>query len=66
MQTNRKSFGTFKNDRYVQVAVMDEWPLWQVLLYIYCSILGAIQVLHNAVGGRGCRLSRKKIIVKNK
>ena len=34
MQTNRKSFGTFKNDRYVQVAVVDEWPLWQVLLYI--------------------------------
>ena len=34
MQTNRKSFGTIKNDRYVQVAVMDEWPLWQVLLYI--------------------------------
>ena len=34
MQTNRKSFGTLKNDRYVQVAVMDEWPLWQVLLYI--------------------------------
>ena len=34
MQTNRKSFGTFKNDRYVQVAVMDEWPLWQVLLYV--------------------------------
>ena len=33
MQTNRKSFGTFKNDRYVQMAVMDEWPLWQVLLY---------------------------------
>ena len=32
MQNNRKSFGTFKNARYVQVAVMDEWPLWQVLL----------------------------------
>ena len=38
MQTNRKSFGTFKNDRYVQVAVMDEWPLWQVLLY--CDYAG--------------------------
>ena len=33
MQTNRKSFGTLKSDRYIQVAVMDEWPLWQVLLY---------------------------------
>ena len=33
MQTNRKSFGTFKSDRYIQVTVMDEWPLRQVLLY---------------------------------
>ena len=33
MQTNRKSFGTLKSDRYMQVTVMDEWPLWQVLLY---------------------------------
>ena len=39
MQTNRKSFGTFKNDRYVQVAVMDEWPLWQVLLYVAYKLL---------------------------
>ena len=35
MQTNRKSFGTLKSDRYIQVTVMDEWPLWQVLLYLY-------------------------------
>ena len=31
MQTNRKSFGTLKSDRYIQVTVMDEWPLWQVI-----------------------------------
>ena len=34
MQTNRKSFGTLKSDRYIQATVMDERPLWQVLLYI--------------------------------
>ena len=33
MQTNRKSFGTLQSDSYIQVTVMDEWPLWQVLLY---------------------------------
>ena len=27
MQTNRKSFGTLKSDRYIQVTIMDEWPL---------------------------------------
>ena len=42
MQTNRKSFGTFKNDRYVQVAVMDEWPLWQVLLYKHVAFEFAV------------------------
>ena len=31
MQTNRKSFGTLKSDRYIQVTIMDEWPLWQVI-----------------------------------
>ena len=35
MQTNRKSFETLKSDRYIQVTVMDEWPLWQVLLYLH-------------------------------
>ena len=35
MQINRKSFGTLKSDRYGRVTVMDEWPLRQVLLYIY-------------------------------
>ena len=40
MQTNRKSFGTLKSDRYIQVTVMDEWPLWQVLLYMQlCAFL---------------------------
>ena len=33
MQTNRKSIGTLKSDRYIQATIMDEWPLWQVLLY---------------------------------
>ena len=33
MQTNRKSFGTLKSDRYVQATVMDEWPLWQLPMY---------------------------------
>ena len=37
MQTNRKSFRTLKSDRYIQVTVMDERPLWQVLLYKHCS-----------------------------
>ena len=35
MQINRKSFGTLKSDRYGRVTVMDEWPLRQVLLYIF-------------------------------
>ena len=44
MQTNRKSFGTLKSDRYIQVTVIDEWPLWQVLRYyghIQCRIMVA-------------------------
>ena len=27
MQTDRKSFGTLKSDRYIQVTVMGEWRL---------------------------------------
>ena len=42
MQTNRKSFGTLKCDRYIQVTVMDEWPLWQVLLFLLCNFHAAM------------------------
>ena len=42
MQTNRKSFWTLKSDCYIQVTVMDDWPLRQVLLYIRTTTVNKV------------------------